>query len=63
MSKIFNTKIVIIVQITKIVFSKYGIIIAVKILNSLAQSILAASNISFGIPLRAALNITIARPV
>ena len=42
---------------------RYGIIIEVKILNSLAPSILAASNISFGIPLSAALKITIARPV
>ena len=63
MSNTFKTKIVIIVQITRIVCSKNGIIIDQNILNSLAPSILAASRVSFGMPLNAALNITKANPV
>ena len=62
-SKILKTIIVINVQITKIVCSRYGIIIKKKIFNSLAPSILDASIISFGMLLSAALKITNAKPV
>ena len=48
---------------TKIVRSKNGIIIDQNILNSLAPSMRAASKVSFGMPLSAALKITKANPV
>ena len=63
MSKTFKTKMVIVVQITKIVSDSIGTIIAKNILISPAPSIRAASIISLEIDRSAAEKITIANPV